>query len=81
MNNILSKMKFNLEENPKTGVGYKIFIFFCILVLLMANVLCFMLFVNNFDSDFLNIPIVEMFLLLSFVSLYCFFKKKKRRYN
>lgn len=77
MNNILSKMKFNLEENPKTGVGYKIFIFFCILVFLMANVLCFMLFVNDFDADFLNIPIVEMFLLLSFVSLYCFFKKRK----
>lgn len=42
----------------------------------MANVLCFMLFVNNYDADFLNIPILEMEILLIFVSLYCFFKKR-----
>lgn len=76
MNSILSKMKFNLENNPRTGTGYKVFIFFCILLILMANVLCFMLFVNDFDADFLNIPIVEMGILLSFVSLCCFFKKR-----
>lgn len=76
MNNILRKMKFNLENNSKTGLGYKIFIFFCISVILMANVLCFMLFVNNYDADFLNIPILEMGILLIFVSLYCFFKKR-----